>query len=201
MQLVLDDIESKAPVVLHPESMTDEEFYDFCQLHPDFRVERTATGEVLIMPPAGGETGYRNSELSAQLRNWARKDGRGKAFDSNTEYFLPNGAALSPDASWVLNSRLAELTKCQKQKFLPLCPDFLVELTSPSDRLKRVKAKMDEWLENGAQLCWLLDADNHTVYVYRPRQAVECIVGPEQAVGEGPVDGFILQLTDIWEGL
>ena len=106
--------------------MTDDEYYDFCQANQDFQIERTADGEILIMPPTGGETGYRNSDLSSQLRVWAKKDGRGRSFDSNTEFILPNGAARSPDASWVERSRLSPLTRDQKRKFPPLCPDFVV---------------------------------------------------------------------------
>ena len=111
MQLILNDVESKAPVILHPPPMTDDEFFDFCQLYPDFRVERTADGEVIIMPGTGLETSFRNNELSRQLGNWTKEGGRGKAFDSNSEYLLSSGAALSPDASWIDNSRLATLTR------------------------------------------------------------------------------------------
>ena len=117
MQLVLNDVESQAPVILHPPPMTDDEFFDFCQLYPDFRIERSAEGEIIIMPPTGLETGFRNNHLSMQLLGWALRDGRGKAFDSNTEYLLPSGAALSPDASWVSNSRLSALSPNQKRKF------------------------------------------------------------------------------------
>src|SRR5205807_6746621 len=109
--------------------MNDEEFFEFCVTNADLRIEREASGEIIIMPPAGFETGYRNNEVCRQLGNWARADGRGIALDSNTEYMLPNGAARAPDASWVLRSRLAAFTKEQKERFLPLCPDFAVELT------------------------------------------------------------------------
>jgi Uma2 family endonuclease len=201
MQLILNDVESQAPVIVHPPPMTDDEFFDFCQLYPDFRVERTAEGEVIIMPGTGLETGARNNELSRQLGNWAIEDGRGTAFDSNTEYLLPSGAALSPDASWVDNSRLAKLTREQKRKFTRICPDFVVELTSPSDRLGRVRQKMLEWMENGAQLGWLLDADNRTAYIYRPGHEPELLVESLRIEGEGPVAGFVLELESIWAGL
>ncbi len=202
MQIVLKDIEAQSTVRIQPERrMTDDEFYEFCCANPDLRIERTAEGEIVIMPPTGGETSYRNSELTAQLRNWARKDGRGRAFESNVEYFLPNGAARSPDASWVLRSRLDALTRQQKRKFLPICPDFVVELTSPSDRLIQVRAKMREWIDNGAQLGWLLDADRRTAYIYRPAQEPVRIVNPSELIGDDPVAGFRLELPDIWEGL
>jgi Uma2 family endonuclease len=201
MQLILNDVESQAPVILHPPPMTDDEFFDFCQLYPDFRIERTAEGEVIIMPGTGLETGSRNNGLSRQLGNWAIEDGRGTAFDSNTEYLLPSGAARSPDASWVDNTRLAKLTREQKRKFTQICPDFVAELTSPSDRLSRVQQKMREWIENGVQLGWLLDADNRTAYVYRPGHAPETVVEPERLEGERPVARFVLELESIWASL
>jgi Uma2 family endonuclease len=148
--------------------MDDEEFFEFCGRNPELRIERGSSGEIIIMPPAGFEIGYRKNEVCRQLGNWAREDG--VALDSNTEYLLPNGAAQAPDASWVLKSRLKSFSKEQKRRFLPLCPDFVIELTSPTDRLLRVKAKMREWIENGAALGWLIDADHPTVVVYRPGQ-------------------------------
>ena len=153
------------------------------------------------MPPAGFETGYRNNDVSRQLGNWARADGRGIALDSNTEYLLRNGAARSPDASWVLKSRLAQFTKDEKKRFLPLCPDFVIELTSPTDRLKAVKAKMREWIENGVELGWLIDADRPTVYIYRSGQEPEEAVAINSLAGDGPVLGFRLDLEDVWRGL
>jgi Uma2 family endonuclease len=123
------------------------------------------------------------------------------ACDSSTEYLLPSGAARSPDASWVDRARLAEVTREQKRKFTRLCPDFVVELTSPSDRLSRVQQKMREWIENGVQLGWLVDADNRTAYIYRPGREPEILVEPLRLEGEGPVAGFVLKLERIWAGL
>jgi Uma2 family endonuclease len=139
--------------------------------------------------------------LIAQLYNWAKRDGRGRAFDSNSEFFLPDGSARGPDAAWVHRERLASLTKEQKRKFLYLCPDFVVELVSPSDRLSKVQAKMSAWIGNGAALGWLIDADNRTVYVYRPGSDPERLANVDRIDGEGPVAGFQLDLTDIWSGL
>ena len=181
--------------------MDDDEYYAFCQRHPNFRIERTARGEIVIMPPTGLETAYRDSDLNHQLFAWAKRDKRGVAFDSNAEYIVPSGAALSPDASWVSKSQLDPFSKKERQKFLPLCPDFVVELTSPSDRLKQVKAKMREWMENGVQLGWLLDADRKTAYIYRLSREPEELVSPKELKGEGPVAGFVLRLKDIWAGL
>jgi Uma2 family endonuclease len=202
MQLLVEDVASDRPMVIQWEhQMTDDEYFQFCQINQDLRIERTAQGDLLIMPPAGFESSYRNSELTAQLRNWAEKDARGCAFDSNVEYILPHGAAYSPDASWVLRSRVTALTKEQKRKFPPLCPDFVVELMSPSDRLSKAKAKMQEWIANGVQLGWLLDPDHRTAYIYRVGSEPEQIVNPERLIGEGPVAGFVLELAAIWAGL
>ena len=193
MQLFLND-----ETVLRLKDMSDEEFYEFCSLNQDHRIERTAEGDILIMAPAGGETGHRNMRLSAQLERWSERDGRGVAFDSSTGFRLPNGATRSPDAAWVLRSRLARLTREQRRRFLPLCPDFLVELTSPTDRLSKVQEKMQEWMSNGAGLGWILDADNRQAHIYRPN-GVEILDTPDRLAGEGPVDGFVLKLSGIWE--
>jgi Uma2 family endonuclease len=202
MQIVVEDVEPKRPTVIQWErGMTEDEYYDFCQNNPDLRIERTAGGDILIMPPTGIESGFRNNEISGQLREWARLDGRGVACDSSTEFVLPKGAAYSPDASWVLKSRLAGLSREQKRKFPPLCPDFVVELMSPSDRLSKAKAKMQEWIDNGAQLGWLLDPDHRTAYIYRPDREPEQIKNPERLAGEGPVTTFVLELGVIWAGL
>jgi len=202
LQIILNNIEKQAPLHLRPvRRMSDDELFDFCMANPKARIERTAEGEVLIMAPTGLETANRNMDLSAQLQRWAKRDGRGKAFDSNAEFILPDGAALSPDASWVHSSRLNALTKEQKRKFPALCPDFVVELTSPTDRLPHVKKKMTEWMKNGAQLGWLIDADQRTVYIFRPSQPPEQLLEPDSVAGEGPVAGFELELTDIFAGL
>jgi len=200
MQILIE--ESEQPTAIHWErGMSDDEYFQFCADNPDLRIERSAEGDILIMPPVGGEGSYQNSELSRQLTDWARKDGRGRAFDSSVQYFLPSGAAYSPDASWVLRSRLDKLSRAEKRKFLHLCPDFVVELRSPSDRLSKLKSKVREWIDNGAQLAWLLDPDHRSVYIYRSAAEPEQLVNPDRVVGEGPVAGFVLELPDIWAGL
>ncbi len=200
MQILVEELER--PVAIQWErGMTDDEYFQFCVDKPDVRIERSAEGDILIMPPVGGESSFRNSELSAELRAWARRDGRGRAFDSSVQYFLPSGAAYSPDASWVLRSRLNRLTREEQRKFLKLCPDFVVELMSPSDRLPKLKAKMRELMENGAQLGWLLDPDHRTAYIYRPDREPEQLVNPERLEGDGPVAGFVLELSDVWAEL
>jgi Uma2 family endonuclease len=202
LQVVLNDPETQAPLRLRPNRrMNDDEYFEFCAANPKLRIERSATGEILIMAPTGGETGHRNIELSAQLHNWAKRDGRGKAFDSNAEFILPDSSALSPDASWIENSRLQTLSRDQKRKFIPLCPDFIVELTSPTDRLSQVRNKMKQWMANGAQLGWLIDADRKTVYIYRPNRDPEQLTGIDVVHGESPVLGFVLELGDIFAEL
>lgn len=199
MAKVLTQVES-SPVLIRMQpvfELTDEKFFEFCQLNSELRIERTSEGDVLIMPPTGGETGSRNAEITTQLRIWARQDGTGVAFDSSTGYNLPNGATRSPDASWVERSRLENLTPAQKRKFLPLCPDFAIELRSPSDRLADVKGKMQEYIDNGAQLGWLLDPSNRQVYRYRPG-LIECLDNPQE-ISDPLLPGFVLNLREIWE--
>src|SRR5437870_998747 len=200
MQLVVEDFESMAPVILNPRSapMTDEEFVTFCQQYEDCFVECTAEGEIIIMPPNYSRTGRRNAKITVQLGIWAEKDGRGEAYDPSAGFRLPNGARRSPDASWIRKDRVAALPKEQQEGFYHLCPDFVVELRSTTDRINRFKAKMEEYIANGAELGWLIDPKERTVWIYRPGRAAECVVNPECIVGEGPVAGFALELADIW---
>jgi Uma2 family endonuclease len=199
MQVTLP--ESPAYAIRRERPMDDDEFYDFCVENPDLRIEREASGDIIIMPPSGGETSWRNSHLTYQLTAWSIRDGRGQPFDSNSEFILPNRAARGPDGAWVLKSRLATLSKKQKERFIPLCPDFVVELMSPSDRLNQAKAKMCEWIENGAALGWLIDAKRRTVHIYRPGREPEQIVNADHVDGERPVEGFRLELGVIWREL
>jgi Uma2 family endonuclease len=207
MQVVLPDRETRASFevcgdeVNGERPLSDEEFFDFCMKNPDLHIERYANGEIVILPSAGMETGYRNSDVSIQLGIWAKGDGRGVAFDSSAEFILPSGAAFAPDASWILKSRLASMTKEEKMLFGRLCPDFVIELKSPSDRLRSLKSKMDEWIANGAQLAWLIVPEKRTVYVYRPGIPTQELSDIDCVAGDGPVTGFRLDLADIWEGL
>jgi Uma2 family endonuclease len=203
MQLVLPEQALPAKLALNPElRMSDDDYFDFCMANPDLNLERSAVGEILIAPPEGMESGYRNGEVTAQLWDWAKRDGRGKASGSSAEFILPTGAALSPDAAWVSNTRLAGLSKQQLRKFPRLCPEFVVEVMSPSDRLKPAMEKMRDWLRGGVEVAWLIHADTETVYIYRAGASE-----PEKRTriatlaGEGPVAGFMLDLTDIWAGL
>jgi len=189
-------------VTLSPEHrMTDDEYFEFCQANRKVRFERTAQGEIVIVPPAGYESDYRSGDVFGQLRGWAQRDGRGRASGSSTEFILPTGAALSPDAAWMSNEKLSRFTREQRRKFLPVAPEFIVEVMSPSDRLSAAKEKMEEWIRGGVQLAWLIHGDAQTVYIYRPGQEAEQQTGIVKLAGEGPVEGFALDLNDIWAGL
>jgi Uma2 family endonuclease len=179
--------------------LSDDEFFDFCQLNRELRIERTAEGDIEIMSPAGWETSARNAELTAQVRQWAKRDGSGMVSDSSGGFRLPDGATRSPDVAWVRRSRLAKLTPKQKKKFLPLCPDFVIELRSSSDRLATLQRKMREYIANGAQLGWLIDPTTRRVYVYRPQAEVECRKNPSTLKGDPVLPGFTLKLAEIWE--
>jgi len=190
------------PLVLHlgpaVQRMSDEEFYRFCQLHPDLRIERTSEGDLVIMPPTGGETGRRNFTISGLFFNWVVADGTGVGFDSSTEFALPDGAHRSPDVAWIRRERWDALTTEERKKFPPLCPDFVIELRSDTDRLSTLQAKMQEYIDNGAQLGWLVDPLEKKVWIYRPNIPVECLDNPATVSGDPVVAGFILPLDMIW---
>jgi Uma2 family endonuclease len=179
--------------------LTDDQLFELCQINQELWIERTAEGDLVIMAPEGWETGIRGANLVTLLTQWAWQDSTGVTTGSSVGYFLPNGAMRAPDVAWVLRSRLAPLSPEQKQKFLPLCPDFVVEIRSPSDRLSTVQAKMQEYVDNGARLGWLIDAANRAVYVYRPNQPVERLDNPTTISGEPVLPGFVLDLQTIWE--
>ena len=179
--------------------LTDDQYFALCGINSELRLERTAEGDLIIMPLTGAETGNRNSEIARQLGNWAKADGCGAAFDSSTGFKLPNGADRSPDGGWVLRARLAELTAEQKKKFLPLAPDFAIELKSPTDRLKDLLAKMEEYRECGVRLGWLINPETKRVHIYRPGVEVELLENPLEVSGEPELPGFVLDLREIWE--
>ena len=190
------------PVVLHTHPVLDldeEQFFRFCQQNKDLRIERTAEGDLEVIPPAGWETGHRNMKLAVQLGTWAEQDNTGIATDSSGGFRLPNGAVRAPDAAWVRRERLAGLTPEQKQRFLPLCPDFVIELRSPTDSLTLVQAKMREYIENGARLGWLIDPEERKVHVYQPNDRVEISDKPDSVSGDPILPGFVLDLKPIWE--
>ncbi|NEQ18104.1 MAG: Uma2 family endonuclease, partial [Moorea sp. SIO3E2] len=173
--------------------------FEFCQVNRELRIERTSEGEIIVMPPTGGETGKRNLSIGGQLWTWVEQDGTGVGFDSSTGFKLPNGAERSPDASWVKLERWEALTPQQRQKFAPICPDFVIELRSPTDRVKDLKNKMEEYRSNGASLGWLIDPNSRQVYIYRPGVEVEQLDNPATVKGdESVLPGFVLKLDKIW---
>lgn len=191
------------PLILHfgptLRKLTGQDFFELCRLNPDMRIEQTARGDLVIMPPTGGETGRRNSRLTGQLDAWADADGGGIAFDSSTGFTLPNGSRRSPDASWVRCSRWEGLTAEEREQFPPLCPDFVVELRSRRDTLAALQGKMQEYLSNGAQLGWLVDPLEQKVHVYAPGQPARCLDKPATLDGDPLLRGFHLDLTAIWD--
>ena len=178
--------------------LTDEQFFQLCQNNRDLRFERTATGELIIMPPTGSETSDRNADLTYQLRAWSRQNQLGKSFDSSGGFKLPSGAQRSPDASWVKMERWNALTQAEKERFAPLCPDFVVELMSPSDSIEKTRAKMREYMDNGARLGWLINRQQQQVEIYRPHRKVEILLSPQTLSGEDVLPGFVLDLAEIW---
>ena len=179
--------------------VTQEQFTILSQANRDLKLERTATGELIVNPPTGWETGRFNSSISGELYLWWRNFGEsGLVFDSSTGFILPNGATRSPDASWVSQQRWDNLTNEQKGTFANICPDFVVELRSGSDRVEPLQTKMREYIENGARLGWLLDPQHRRVEIYRPSKSVEVLENPSELSGEDVLPGFVLILRRVW---
>ena len=178
--------------------ISDEQFFQICQKNSDLRFERNAQGDITIMAPAGSETGMRNSDLNADIVIWNRRKKLGVTFDSSAGFKLPNGADRSPDSSWILKERWEALTPEQRSRFAPICPDFVMELMSPSDSLKTTQAKMQEYQENGARLGWLINRKDRQVEVYRIGQPVEILKSPTTLSGEDVLPDFVLDLAAIW---
>jgi Uma2 family endonuclease len=178
--------------------LSGDQLLELSSLNDDLRLELTAEGELIVMTPAGGESGRRNFELTVQLGTWTKRDGTGVAFDSSTGFTLPNGAIRAPDASWVERSRYEALSPEQREKYPPLCPDFVVELRSPSDRLSTLQEKMVEYVENGARLGLLLDPARKRVYVYKPGEPVRELADPEEVSADPVLPGFVLKPREVW---
>lgn len=177
--------------------LTDEQFFQLCQDNRDLQFERTATGEIIIMPPTGSESGRRNSEITIQLGVWNKQTGLGEVFNSSSGFHLPNSADYSPDTAWVSRERWDALTPEQREKFAPLCPDVVIELRSKTDSLPKLQAKMREYIENGARLGWLLDRQNQRVEVYRPGKEAEILEAPKTISATDILPGFILDLQKV----
>ena len=177
--------------------LNDDQFAKICRHNPDLKFERTATGELVIVALTGGNTGRRNLKLSGRLLFWIEKTGDGEGFDSSTGFKLPDGSIRSPDVAWVSSEKWQNLSPEQQQKIVPLCPDFVVELRSPSDDIRDLQKKMQAYLANGLQLGWLLDPETKIVEIYRPDQAVEILNNPDRLSGEKILPGFVLDLNGI----
>jgi Uma2 family endonuclease len=178
--------------------LSDEQLFRLCAANRDIRIERTGNGELVLMPPTGGETGWRNSYINAEVHNWNRQSRSGKTFDSSTGFYLPNGAMRSADVAWVRMERWTALSPQQRRQFPPLCPDFVVELMSASDRLQPLQEKMQEWIANGCQLAWLIDPVNETVYIYRASGAFNTVASFDATIsGEDVLPGFELELKEL----
>lgn len=179
--------------------LTDEQFFQFCQVNRNLRIERNQYGEISIMSPAGGKTGNRSGNIFGELYIWSNQDGTGLCFDSSTGFKLSTGAERSPDVSWMKLERWNSLSEEQQEKFSPICPDFVVELRSPSDNLKPLKEKMEEYMrEPSIQLGWLIDRKNRKVYIYRPGMPEECLENPATVSGDSVLPGFVLDMSKIW---
>ncbi|HXG19849.1 MAG TPA: Uma2 family endonuclease [Methylomirabilota bacterium] len=192
--------EYSLPFKLHVQQtqLTEEQFIRLCQENPDLRIELTAQGELVIMPPTSLESGWRNIRIARRLDTWTEEDGTGIAFDSSTLFTLPNGAKRSPDASWMRRERWEALPKKEREGFGSICPDFVIELRSPTDRLPDLQEKMQEYLANGAQLGWLIDPLEKRVYIYRPDQPVEVLDDPPIVNGDPVLPGFVLPVRELW---
>jgi Uma2 family endonuclease len=192
------DIKINLGFLTASKAMLDEQFYQFCLSNPELRIERSALGEITIVPPAFSDTGNRNLKISQQVANWADSDGTGEVFDSSAGFTLPNGATRSPDTSWILAARWNALTDEQKDSFAPIVPDFVIELRSASDTMKSLQEKMQEYIENGVRLGLLIDRKARKVYLYRSGQVPEILDNPD-GVSYGPeLVGFVLKMAKIW---
>lgn len=193
----VDDVKLNFGTFLKP--MKNDDFLQLSRDNQDVQIEMTKDGDLIIMPGTGGLTGKRNIRILRKLDEWTEKDASGVAFDSDTIFCLPNGAKKIPDASWVSNEKWNALTKDEQARIVPFAPDFAIELRSRTDSLKDLQAKMQEYIENGTSLGWLIDADERKVYVYRQNANVEILDSPKEVSGEPFLQDFNLNLQEIWD--
>jgi len=193
--------EAFLPAILTAPPMTDDQFAELCSEHPDLFFEMSGEGELIVMPPNYTLTAYRHRAILTQLDRWAQHDGRGGVADAAGGFVLPNGARRAPDAAWTLTSRVRALDPKMLERYWHLCPDFVIEVRSQTDRWRTLREKMREWIGNGARLAWLIDPESRTVEIYRPNGDVEILTNPEALEGEGPIEGFVLDLLPVWDPL
>lgn len=194
---MLTTFEQKPLILKLHQKLTDDEFFELCQNNRDWRIERSASGEIIIMPPTGSGTGKRNFSLAVQFGTWVQRDGTGYGFDSSSGFTLPNGAIVSPDLAWIKVEKWNALSEEQQETFAPIAPDFVIELKSPSDSLSELQKKMQQYIENGVSLGWLIDQKKRRFYVYRPEMPVEVLNEPASVSGEPVLVGFVLELQTI----
>ena len=188
------------PLVLRtPNRLSDDQLLEFCAANDLFRIERNPAGELIVMTPAGGKTSNSESYLSRELDIWTEQDARGIAFNANGGFSLPDGSVRAADAAWLSLQKWNSLSSEQQSKFIPFCPEFVIELRSPSDSLTELEQKMSDWMANGAQLAWLIDPLRKLAVIYRPGQEPATLTRPEFLHGEGPVEGFVLKMQRLWE--
>jgi Uma2 family endonuclease len=179
--------------------LSDDELFELCARNPELRIERSANGDLIVMSPTGWASGRRNARILGALIAWADQDGRGEVTESSAGFLLPNGAVRAPDAAWILRPKLAALSAEAKERFLPACPDFVIELRSPSDELSDLQGKMEDYRSCGVGLGWLIDPEERRVHVYRPGREIEVLDHPTEISGDPELPGFTLDLTPVWE--
>lgn len=185
-------------LILHALKIDDQTFEKIVKANPEWNFEQSAAGELIVVAPTGGTSGRKNTSLTTQLGIWSSSNNLGEAFDSSTLFVLPSGAKRSPDASWIRHERWDVLTPKQQDGYPPICPDFVVELMSPTDILQEAQAKMQEYMDNGVRLGWLINPQNRQVEIYRPGHEVEVLQSPTSLSGEDVLPGFVLSLQRIF---
>jgi Uma2 family endonuclease len=181
-----------------PVPLDDDELLRFCAENQSVRIERTAEGELIVMTPAGGKTSNKEGYLFRELDLWVEVRGSGVAFNSNGGFSFPDGVVRAPDAAWVSDDQWGSLSEAQREKFLPVCPEFVIELRSPSDRVSDLEARLEFWMERGALLGWLIDPQRQLAVVYRQGREPQILEGSQVLIGEGPVEGFSLKMQRLW---
>jgi Uma2 family endonuclease len=187
------------PFFLRPSRpISDDALLEFCAANDSLRIERNPAGELVVMTPAGGKTGKAELYIGRELDNWVEING-GDAFGSNTGFSLPDGSVRAPDAAWLSPEKWNSLTPEEQRRFVPFCPEFVIELRSPSDSIAELETKMTEWIANGAQLAWLIDPLRKLAVIYRPGREPETLLQPDFLHGEGPIAGFALKMQRLWD--